>query len=114
MVFVAAIIVGASKAIDDDVLNDFLFSLDPDFLLLLFLPALIYESASSVDWHTFKRQSGKIMLMAFPMLLAATYLTALVMYYVLNYQTYMPWSACVLFGAVISATDPVAVVSLLK
>jgi NhaP-type Na+/H+ or K+/H+ antiporter len=139
--------------------------LDPNFLLLLFLPPLIYESASAVDYHTFKRQSGKIMLMAFPMLLAATYLTALVMFYVLNYgaittdpsrlvppelgvasapeevaaehrllseeagaaipegetlsevwspPSIMPWSACVLFGAVISATDPVAVVGLLK
>jgi NhaP-type Na+/H+ or K+/H+ antiporter len=139
------------------VLNDWIFGMDPDFLLLLFLPALIYESAASVDYHTFKRQSGKIILMAFPMLLAASYLTALVMFYVLNYgaittdpsrlippeltvevpvengahrllegvegevvpeawspPSVMPWSACVLFGAVISATDPVAVVSLLK
>jgi NhaP-type Na+/H+ or K+/H+ antiporter len=114
IVFIVAIIIGASNSLPDKFYYDFLFQLDPDFLLLLFLPALIYESASSVDWHTFKRQSGKIMLMAFPMLLAATYLTALVMFHILNYKTFMPWSACVLFGAVISATDPVAVVSLLK
>jgi NhaP-type Na+/H+ or K+/H+ antiporter len=54
--------------------------------------------------------------MAFPMLLVASYATAAVMYYILDYRTdeQLPWSACVLFGAVISATDPVAVVSLLK
>jgi NhaP-type Na+/H+ or K+/H+ antiporter len=114
VVFVSGIILGTSRLISDERLNFFLNSLDPDFLLLLFLPPLVYESASSVDYHTFKRQSGKIFLMAFPMILCATYITAFVMYYVLGYQDTLPWAACVLFGAVISATDPVAVVSLLK
>jgi sodium/hydrogen exchanger 10/11 len=89
-------------------------AMDPDFLLVLFLPALIFESAANADFHTMKMQKWKILIMAFPMLLGATYATASVMYWVLGYQEVMPWSACVLFGAVISATDPVAVVSLLK
>lgn len=114
IVFLVGIIIGASGSTSDQKLDELFFQIDPDFLLLIFLPALIYESAASVDFHTFKRQSGKIILMAFPMLLAATYLTAVVMYWVLDYKETMPWSACVLFGAVISATDPVAVVSLLK
>jgi NhaP-type Na+/H+ or K+/H+ antiporter len=60
-------------------------AMDPDFLLVLFLPALIFESAANADFHTMKMQKWKIFIMAFPMLLAATYATATVMYYVLGY-----------------------------
>ena len=92
--------------------------MEPELLLMLFMPALIFESAFSADFHTFSMQLPKILLMALPMLLAATFLTAAVMYYILGYGTGenpdMDFTACVLFGAIISATDPVAVVALLK
>ena len=55
--------------------------------------------------------------MAGPMLLFSTFATATVMYYVLGFNSDMnniSYIGCVLFGAIISATDPVAVVSLLK
>ena len=55
--------------------------------------------------------------MAGPMLIFSTFATAAVMYYVLGFSSEtnnMSWIACVLFGAIISATDPVAVVALLK
>jgi NhaP-type Na+/H+ or K+/H+ antiporter len=54
--------------------------------------------------------------MAVPIMGIAIYLTALVMFYLLNGTgvAEMPWNACILFGAIVSATDPVAVVSLLK
>jgi len=81
---------------------------------MLFMPALIFESAFSADFHTFSMQLPKILLMALPMLLAATFLTACTMYYMLDYQVDMSFTACVLFGAIVSATDPVAVVALLK
>ncbi len=83
-------------------------------MLLLFLPALIFESAFSCDYYIFKMQFGKIFLLAFPMLLAATFITALVMYYILGHDCDLGWTGCVLFGAIVSATDPVAVVALLK
>ena len=91
--------------------------LDPSFMLLIFLPALIFESAFNADWHTFTMQFWKILLLAGPMLVASTFLTACAMYWPLGYYEEpenMPFSACVLFGAIISATDPVAVVALLK
>lgn len=55
-------------------------------------------------------------MLAGPMLVASTFLTSFAMYYPLGYSEDddMPYSACVLFGAIISATDPVAVVALLK
>jgi NhaP-type Na+/H+ or K+/H+ antiporter len=59
-------------------------------------------------------QLSKILILAFPMLMAATFLTASVMYWVLNYQVSMTFTECVVFGAIVSATDPVAVVALLK
>jgi NhaP-type Na+/H+ or K+/H+ antiporter len=85
MVFVASICFGTSRILPDEFLNNFLYSLDPDFLLLVFIPPLVYESASSVDYHKFMKQLGKILIMALPMVVASTYLTALVMYYVLGY-----------------------------
>ena len=53
--------------------------------------------------------------MAGPMLLIGTGLSALMMRYILGYNgEEFPWSAALLYGSIISATDPVAVVSLLK
>lgn len=55
--------------------------------------------------------------MAGPMLLVSTYLSALMMRYVLGYtenHREFNFNAALLYGAIISATDPVAVVALLK
>ena len=99
-----------------DVMTKVWMDLDPHFMLFLFLPALIFESAFNCDYYTFKMQIWKILLLAGPMLVASTFLTAIAMYYGLGYyqEDDFPFTACVLFGAIISATDPVAVVSLLK
>ena len=51
------------------------------------------------------------------MLIFATFATAVFMYYVLDFQgenNNFTFKACLLFGTINSATDPVAVVSLLK
>ena len=48
------------------------------------------------------------------MLIAATYLTAAMMTYVFQYQGAFTWTASLMYGSIISATDPVAVVALLK
>lgn len=67
------------------IMTDFWSKLSPQLMMLIFLPPLIFESAFSTDYHTFKKQLGKILLMAIPIILAATFLTALVMYYILGY-----------------------------
>lgn len=62
--------------------------------------------------HLFKNAFGQILVMAFPMVLAGTVLTALVAFYILPYN----WSFnfCMTFGSILSATDPVAVAALLQ
>lgn len=98
--------------------------IDPHLLLFVFLPALIFESAFNSDWHIFKKLFGQVLIMAGPMLIGSTYLTALMMKYILGYNSYscneansnncFPFNAALLYGAIVSATDPVAVVALLK
>ena len=91
-----------------------LAKLEGHFILLLFLPALIFESAFNSDWHIFKVEMAQILIMAGPMLLLATFLSAIMMRYILGYDGEFTWEAALLYGSIISATDPVAVVALLK
>lgn len=57
----------------------------PHLLLFAFIPALIFESAFSTDWHIFKIQFGQVLLMAGPMLIASTFLSAAMMAFVYGY-----------------------------
>ncbi|WP_028108483.1 cation:proton antiporter [Ferrimonas futtsuensis] len=86
--------------------------ISPQVILYLFLPTLIFESAFSLEVHLFRRMAPQIALLAIPGLVMATLLTALLA------REWFPWewswALCLLFGALISATDPVAVVALLK
>jgi len=52
--------------------------------------------------------------MAGPMLVVCTFMSALMMRYILCYDGDFTWYAALLYGSIISATDPVAVVALLK
>ncbi len=89
--------------------------ISPDLIIFAFLPALIFESAYAMDLHTFKKSVGAASILAVPALLVATALTALLMLG-LTGLTDTPWPllATLVFGSLISATDPVAVVALLR
>ena len=86
--------------------------MDPHLILYLFLPALIFESAFAMDTHLFKRMFGQICLLAIPGLIIATAMTAAFAIWQFPWQ--WTWPIALMFGALVSATDPVAVVALLK
>jgi len=85
---------------------------DPHLILWLFLPILIFESAFAMEVHLFRRIFSQIALLAVPGLMVATLLTAVLAKYAFPWD--WSWPLCFMFGALISATDPVAVVALLK
>ena len=117
---ILGILIGS--VLDYEVNNPFLHELKSSFLLasqldanlimFIFLPALVFESAFSLEVHLFKRMFSQIALLAIPGMVLCTGITALLSLSVLPWN----WSvgAALMFGAIVSATDPVAVVSLLK
>ncbi len=87
-------------------------NIDPHLIIFLFLPTLIFESAFAMEVHLFRRTFLQIAILAVPGLLVSTILTATLA------KLFFPWDwswpAALLFGSLISATDPVAVVAMLK
>ena len=85
---------------------------DPHLILFIFLPTLIFESAYSLEVHLFKRIFSQIATLAVPGLIISTVATAVLAKFL--FPWHWEWELALLFGALISATDPVAVVALLK
>lgn len=75
-----------------------------EVVLLAFLPGLIFRDSYTSNVFLFQKALTQCLVMAFPMVLAGTFLTALVGYYILPYG--WSFSFCMTFGAILSATDP--------
>ena len=86
--------------------------LDPHLMLIMFLPTLIFESAFVMEVHTFKKTIVQSMTLAGPGLIMSTFLTSLMGKFIFTYN--WSWVVALMFGTILSATDPVAVVALLK
>ncbi len=90
--------------------------IDPDLIINLFLPILIFSAAYELDVHIFRRTLTNATLLAVPGIVISMILTAIVMIGVAQVApAYVNWNwtFALMFGALISATDPVAVVALL-
>ena len=92
---------------------DGLANMDPHEIFFIFLPILIFESAFATDYHIFKKVFVGCLLLAGPGLLLSAFLTGLLAKFAFTVYDWS-WVTCFLFGTVLSATDPVAVVALLK
>lgn len=90
---------------------------NPDFILYVFLPVLIFNAAYEMDMHVFRKTLANATLLAVPGLVLCMALTGLLL---VGIGAIVPgygqwnWSFALMFGALISATDPVAVVALLQ
>ncbi|CAH9078899.1 unnamed protein product, partial [Cuscuta epithymum] len=87
-------------------------NIDPDLLLAVFLPALLFESSFSMEVHQIKRCMVQIILLAGPGVLISTFVLGSVLKLAFPYN--WSWKTSLLLGGLLSATDPVAVVALLK
>jgi len=92
---------------------DMWIGIDPHLILFTMLPALLAGDAMSADTTVVKRVAGQCMYLAGPGLIASTLLSAL---FLKAYLAQYNWSfeLALTLGAILAATDPVAVVNLLK
>ncbi len=92
---------------------EYVVGLSSHTLLFVFIPPLIFESAFNADVFIFVSSFWQILLLALPGVALLCVLIASIMRWVLNYE-HLDWGEALTIGAIIAATDPVAVVALLK
>ena len=86
------------------------FRLTRDVVLFLFLPALIFESAINLDARQLVKDLAPVLVLAVPALLLSTLIIGAGLWFALDIRFVL----ALMFGALISATDPVAVIALFR
>jgi CPA1 family monovalent cation:H+ antiporter len=84
--------------------------LTPDVILILFLPALVFEGSVKIDVRDLLRDSAPLLILANLGVLLATLVTGSLVYWMIG----LPLLIAFLFGAIISATDPISVLAIFK
>ena len=91
--------------------------LTKSLLFSIFLPGLLFEAAFHIDFKQFWMNHLAIFSLALPGVILATALTAIILTPVINAFHVLQgftWKYSLVFGALISATDPIAVVAVFK
>ena len=82
----------------------------PDLAVTLLLPGLVFEAAYRLDGGELRRSFGGVALLAVPGVLICAAVVAIV----LHLATGLPPNEAFVVGAIVSATDPVAVVATMR
>jgi len=82
----------------------------PELILALLIPPLVFEAAFQIDFALLRQNLLPILGLAVPGVLLTTFIVG----GVVTVGVGMPFAAAVVFGALIAATDPVAVVAVFR
>jgi len=87
-------------------------NIDGHLLLYAFLPALLFGESMTLNVHMFTQTFFQCLILACPGVVFGTFLTGFCAMYIYPYEWNFYYS--MVFGSILAATDPVAVVALLK
>ena len=85
-------------------------NITPELFLALLVPPLVYEAAFLLNFNDLRRELPMVLLMAIPGVILTTFLVG----GMLSFAAGIALPIALVFGALISATDPVAVVALFR
>ena len=86
-------------------------TLDPDVVLFVLLPPLLYNAAYSSSLRDLRANARVITLSAVGLVAATTCLVAVAAHLAVPE---LPWAACFALGAIISPTDPLAATQIIR
>ena len=86
-------------------------TLDPDVVLFVLLPPLLYNAAYSSSLRDLRANARVITLSAVGLVVATTCLVAVAAHLAVPE---LPWAACFALGAIISPTDPLAATQIIR
>lgn len=101
---VALVLAGLALAVTPNVSG---IALTPGIILTVFLPVLLFHGAYNLDVAELRANFTAIALLAVPGVVATAGLVGAM----LHFAGSLPWSVAVLFGTIVAATDPVAVLA---
>ncbi len=84
--------------------------LDPELVLLILLPPLLYAAAFFTPLRELRRNVRPVSLLAIGLVLATMTVVAAVAHYALDFG----WAAAFVLGAIVSPTDPIAATSIAR
>ena len=84
--------------------------LDPDLVLLVFLPPLLYSSAFFVDLRALREDARVISLSAIGLVLATAAVVAVIGHELIG----LPWAMSFALGAIVAPTDPAAATAIMR
>ncbi len=91
--------------------------LTPKLIFHVLLPPLLFEAAFNLNTHELRENTKPVFTYAVIGVLVAVFVTGFLIHGVFSlfdYGASMPLLACLLFGAVISSTDPISVLAIFK
>jgi monovalent cation/hydrogen antiporter len=88
-----------------------LLEFDPQFLLVLVLPPILYQAALLTSWRDFRANLRQIGLLAIGLVIVTTLLVGATLKFLIPD---IPWAAAFAFGAVVSPPDAVAATAILS
>lgn len=103
---VALVLVGLALTLQQSITVD----LTSELILALFVPPLVFEAALRINFDQLRRDLPRVLVLA----IVGVILTTLIVGWVLSLSTALTLPAALVFGALISATDPVAVVAMFR
>jgi NhaP-type Na+/H+ or K+/H+ antiporter len=86
-------------------------NLNPEIVFLIFLPPLLYDAAFNISFKTFKTNINTISTLAISLVFITASGIAVFAHYVIPGMT---WPLAFVLGAILSATDAVAAMSITK
>ncbi|HEX6689588.1 MAG TPA: Na+/H+ antiporter [Burkholderiales bacterium] len=84
---------------------------DPQFLLVLVLPPILYQAALLTSWRDFKANGRQIGLLAIGLVIVTTLVVGATLKFLIPD---IPWAAAFVFGAIVSPPDAVAATAIIS